>query len=499
MKKTFLTLTVCAGMAMSAGAMESGDANIYASSLNVTENGVEFVLNATPTEVILNFYNSEGELVKSLPVQGVKGKNTVALDGLFDVAANTSLAWEVVAKAESNASVKLFSDESALSQMIAYPTHVAVDKNPKSAFFGRIYVNEAYAYTYTGRKTTMGVYVYDPLFGDVTGQGDKAWSGNAGWLSNGWTISSPCMLYVAENGDVFISDWSDDHSGVWKMNPAAPADDFMKVFGGTRGEGGLASANGVDIHGSVSGVCVVGDGADRVMYTYDEDLNGGGQISAYNIGNLDQAWVSAPTSAFYTNTSAKMVAGQSVVLRPDGRGGMWVSQHRYSDDAYPMLIHMNSNGEIDWDCNKTLTLINNYGMDVSADGKMVAIGASKTVKVWEVEYNENGVPSLTEKLTIAEKVSTKSFGVAFDAANNLYLADNSDHLRAFALPKEDNSYTTKANMAVVVKDTMTGVAEVAMDGLAPVEFYNLQGVKVENPQNGIFVKKQGGKTSKVVM
>lgn len=34
---------------------------------------------------------------------------------------------------------------------------------------------------------------------------------------------------------------------------------------------------------------------------------------------------------------------------------------------------------------------------------------------------------------------------------------------------------------------------------APVEYYNLQGVKVVNPENGIFIKKQGTKTTKVIL
>ena len=34
---------------------------------------------------------------------------------------------------------------------------------------------------------------------------------------------------------------------------------------------------------------------------------------------------------------------------------------------------------------------------------------------------------------------------------------------------------------------------------APVEYYNLQGVKVARPENGIFIRKQGSKTTKVVL
>lgn len=45
----------------------------------------------------------------------------------------------------------------------------------------------------------------------------------------------------------------------------------------------------------------------------------------------------------------------------------------------------------------------------------------------------------------------------------------------------------------------TGIENISSDSNAPVEYYNLQGVKVENPSNGIFVKKQGSKVSKVAL
>jgi len=48
---------------------------------------------------------------------------------------------------------------------------------------------------------------------------------------------------------------------------------------------------------------------------------------------------------------------------------------------------------------------------------------------------------------------------------------------------------------------LAGVEEAIADDSenAPVEYYNLQGVKVENPTEGIFIKKQGGKATKVVL
>lgn len=45
----------------------------------------------------------------------------------------------------------------------------------------------------------------------------------------------------------------------------------------------------------------------------------------------------------------------------------------------------------------------------------------------------------------------------------------------------------------------TGVEDVTVDENAPVEYYNLQGVRVDNPENGIYIRRQGSKVSKVLV
>ena len=57
----------------------------------------------------------------------------------------------------------------------------------------------------------------------------------------------------------------------------------------------------------------------------------------------------------------------------------------------------------------------------------------------------------------------------------------------------------KINTITVTYDTATGIEDTMVDENAPVEYYNLQGVKVANPENGIFIKKQGAKATKVVL
>ncbi len=45
----------------------------------------------------------------------------------------------------------------------------------------------------------------------------------------------------------------------------------------------------------------------------------------------------------------------------------------------------------------------------------------------------------------------------------------------------------------------SAVQAIATDANAPVEYYNLQGVRVANPENGLFIKRQGNKIQKVVI
>ena len=48
------------------------------------------------------------------------------------------------------------------------------------------------------------------------------------------------------------------------------------------------------------------------------------------------------------------------------------------------------------------------------------------------------------------------------------------------------------------KKTDTTSIETIDSNLSKVEYYNMQGVKVENPTNGVYVKRKGGKATKVV-
>ena len=45
----------------------------------------------------------------------------------------------------------------------------------------------------------------------------------------------------------------------------------------------------------------------------------------------------------------------------------------------------------------------------------------------------------------------------------------------------------------------SGVTGIEADANADVEYFNIQGVRVANPGNGIFIRRQGSKVEKVVI
>lgn len=53
-------------------------------------------------------------------------------------------------------------------------------------------------------------------------------------------------------------------------------------------------------------------------------------------------------------------------------------------------------------------------------------------------------------------------------------------------------------LLLMYKVTETGVEELRQEN-GDVEYYNLQGIGVVNPDNGVYIKRQGGKTTKVVL
>ena len=122
---------------------------------------------------------------------------------------------------------------------------------------------------------------------------------------------------------------------------------------------------------------------------------------------------------------------------------------------------------------------------LSGDNSIPAIAWSGTGNVVEV----------SGELTGSEPILLQPDG--YNAG--VVMVKNCTDASKFSLGAADWHLEAQDGNLVLAEGTTTGIEDVVTDENAPVEYYNLQGMRVENPSNGIFIRRQGGKTVKVAL
>lgn len=105
-----------------------------------------------------------------------------------------------------------------------------------------------------------------------------------------------------------------------------------------------------------------------------------------------------------------------------------------------------------------------------------------------------------------------TWNVAFDGANAIFSVERNGETITVGVSKgaEGTFYNNiaPAKTAGLVAGTdyllpsiyvkgSTAVTDITVDANAPVEYFNLQGIRVANPENGVYIRRQGNKVSKV--
>ena len=372
-----------------------------------------------------------------------------------------------------------------------YRGGVAVETNPESEYFGT---------TYLGVGRSKGVFLLDPMY--QVKEGAPYWAGSFNTSNASSTFRG--ALY---NDKFYLTDWSDAYPGIWIFDPANPTA-INNIFAGATNDGtGKLTIDGVAVGGGSTGVAFTGEGADRKMFIYVEDLpsgNGGNKLYRYDIGAEDTWGAKEPVQL--ADASAKLVNTNTGMLGSALHNVVFCSQTRYSGSntaGVPAFIVIDEEGNIIFnsaDLVETLDGCQGGGMALSADEtKFAIVDGSASIQVYDVEWNEN-VPSFTHVASIPTK-DQEICQMSFDYAGNLHCINRKHGYFVHAVPCEVRDVVTPAKVASVLTGTKaaSGIEEVDADANAPVEYYNLQGVKVANPENGIFIKKQGNKTTKVVL
>lgn len=131
------------------------------------------------------------------------------------------------------------------------------------------------------------------------------------------------------------------------------------------------------------------------------------------------------------------------------------------------------------------------------------LGAGCEIETINIEINEAGVyPCLF--VGDAFNAVDLTFGDVTDmtAVLGKTLISGTTDATKFTLPEglEYELVANEANDGLMFSDNQSGVESVMVeDADAPVEWFNLQGVRVANPDNGVYIRRQGNKVEKVVL
>jgi len=436
--------------------------NIYAYALamrpadNIEPNHylVEYTLNAPATEVNLLLLNTAVNCIcyDTIALTGLAlGKN--AEDVRIDLEAGVYV-WSIEAKAE------LASDEEAVQANVydltsfVTPRGVAVNSNPLSPYFGNIYVTESA----NGVAEGSGFKAYNALLETTDVIYPGAWSAG---------LASPMRITIGQDDDMlYISDWSDNTPNIHIVDPANLSNETLVFAGDTVLKSGMTlNAAGDTINGSMSSCYVIGKGANRQLFTFDEDMSTGIYpmgMFRYDIGELATPWTARPSAVVYDNADHFEQNGNSVII-PDAFGGWWISQDRATDSqAIPALIHINAEGTVDFNSAGMLGGRTRGAMAFNADQSVMVSASDNSLRVWDVTFDENHAPSVefnySIPTTFGAQTSSTCYAIGIDYAGNIYATGNGKPLTVWAAVKDENKAVTPGVGTIEV--VATGLQEI---------------------------------------
>ena len=467
-------------------------ARVFAYNLDVVENGddtytLSFIPNANATSGRVILYNDDTKAqIHEAPIAGTiaKGVKSEVVISKSVMPAAGIVTWAVELTGEQVEKLTLLTKANDKANYgFNRPQGVAIDNNPASDFFGRIYIALPKAGGTGYSDTNYGIVVMDPLHNRLK---SGIVSHNDALGSNG-RYSMHRVAVNPTNGHVYYVRTSDSNEGVtgtaiYELTPDATN---ILTDGGTA-KNVISGASDIT---NANSVCFDETGAMYVMANanYDNTLGSTGRVYKVIDG----------VATLFTPSSIEIASKDNAIV-PDGKGGFWVAQHRNSLDGSNHLFHINTSGAtdyyIDQNNNASLLPIQTYTKSgttyknasyrgqvayysIDENNGLVAYGGGAKVSVFKATYDGSGVPTLStwQTISLLSQSSTEGIhvdGIAFDYAGNIIVMSATDErMYQYALPIESAntslvpSPTSKAiklgtiyNVEVTVNDPAMGTA-----------------------------------------
>ncbi len=433
-------------------ALSRASAHPYASGISNRTGTVYFILNESGANVSVIYGNNAATNNLGTLSQGV---NSFSLTYLAVPYTNFSI---VVTKTGSG-SVNQISVDSVANSIYG-PRGVAVNRNPATPNFGRIYICNANTGTGVpapGQTTTRGMFILNADTSDGLG---RAGSGSLGGITLGSsTTFEPYKPFVGPDDSVYIGmsgggglNGTPGGASVWKSDPEITNSVAVLKYGlGVTNFGPCQSTP------FVTGSLATGDlSLYPLMFSYSF---GGGynNLYKYNIGSGPLPWTNAPT-VLGGNVGSNNFSGllEDIYMAPDGKFFTVLNQSSSTGNRVSMRVFDSTGSTQLWDSSSaaggTDPFVQAYGVAVSPDNQYVAVIVNTSANFFLLAKLTNGLPDLSTLSTNATGIGTPGRGIAFDAADNVYVVSGgNDRLRVFSLGLSTKAITS--NNASVTNGT----------------------------------------------
>lgn len=475
--------------------VEEGEGEYVVSyRLNAPAEAVEVqVANVANDEVLLTYAGTTRANYTDDSKTDVDNLNTVTIPAA-DLPEGIEMSFRVAVTSATVETATQFAKEYSFWS----PYGIAVDNNTDSPNFGRVLVTESQSsLPASGYHTSVddggigiGIYAFDPMMNPIkNSQGTYGFNGGM-TLDNGTyadfggsgAVYDLKRLQYSDDGRLFVSRGTMKYSSVWELDPNNLEAGATPVFEGTNNAttGAVEDGSGNFVAGPSTAMTVTGGGEDlkiavvSVLGAFNNTLSSAPtRVDVYNLGTA-KTWDSAPSQAL-ESVSGKYWINTSVVnasFDADGKG-LFIGQHRAAPkESEPAQVYVDlETGEVTY-TDLTTTYVNAMAWNRDKSLFAMSCGAGGTVGIYEVTVTD-GVPTLTQKYTFVAGTGTNTNALAFDAADNIYVASNSGELlRSFALPRESGECVVAApsqynvligELIPVYPETMYVMGDVAAD------------------------------------